>query len=236
MKKIIKNSTLYENYEVEKFCIGKVGNISIENSIWTNKMWEEDDEGDDFDNPFHILIKKTIGLIYKTYWVAKKSSRKYTANTKTKSEVRGSGRKPWRQKGTGRARAGSIRSPLWVGGGVSFGPKPHVVKKKINKKERFLAFWYAFLLKTKKIFCIDDKYFNLGIKLKTKDIVSQLKFFKIDFSKKTLLILPDYNRRVYFASRNIKNLIVTTIRDLNLVDLVDTEFIISTPLVFSKEN
>lgn len=74
--------------------------------------------------------KKSIGLIHKVYLAQLKSSRKYTACTKTKSEVRGGGKKPWRQKGTGQARAGSTRSPLWVGGGVSFGPKPRTVSKK----------------------------------------------------------------------------------------------------------
>ena len=78
--------------------------------------------------------KKAIGLIHRVYLTQIKNARKYTASTKTKSEVRGGGRKPWKQKGTGRARAGSSRSPLWVGGGVSFGPRPRVVSKKLIKK------------------------------------------------------------------------------------------------------
>ena len=76
--------------------------------------------------------KKAIGLIHRVYVTQLKNSRSYNAYTKTKSEVRGGGRKPWKQKGTGRARAGSLRSPLFVGGGVSFGPKPKIVNKKIN--------------------------------------------------------------------------------------------------------
>ena len=74
--------------------------------------------------------KKAIGLIHRIYLIQLKNRRKHTASTKTRSEVRGGGRKPWKQKGTGRARAGSSRSPLWTGGGVSFGPKPHITKKK----------------------------------------------------------------------------------------------------------
>jgi large subunit ribosomal protein L4 len=74
--------------------------------------------------------KKAIGLIHRVYLTQLKNSRQYLASTKTKSEVRGGGRKPWKQKGTGRARAGSSRSPLWRGGGVSFGPKPRLVSKK----------------------------------------------------------------------------------------------------------
>ena len=87
--------------------------------------------------------KTSIGLIHKVYLVQLKNSRNYLACTKTKSEVRGGGKKPWRQKGTGQARAGSTRSPLWVGGGVSFGPKPRIVSKKINKKEKQLAIFSA---------------------------------------------------------------------------------------------
>ena len=77
--------------------------------------------------------KKAIGLIHRVYLTQLKNARKYTASTKTKSEVRGGGRKPWKQKGTGRARAGSSRSPLFVGGGITFGPRPRIVSKKINK-------------------------------------------------------------------------------------------------------
>ena len=91
--------------------------------------------------------KRSIGLIHRAYLTQIKNSRKYLASTKTKSEVRGGGKKPWKQKGTGNARAGSSRSPLWKGGGVSFGPKPRVVTKKINKKERRLAILSALYLK-----------------------------------------------------------------------------------------
>ena len=93
--------------------------------------------------------KKAIGLIHRIYLIQLKNRRKHTASTKTKSEVRGGGRKPWKQKGTGQARAGSTRSPLWTGGGVSFGPKPHLVSKKANKKERRLAILSALYLKKK---------------------------------------------------------------------------------------
>jgi large subunit ribosomal protein L4 len=79
--------------------------------------------------------KETIGLIHRVYLSQLKNPRKYLASTKTKSEVRGGGKKPWRQKGTGNARAGSSRSPLWVGGGVIFGPKPRLVNKKLIKRK-----------------------------------------------------------------------------------------------------
>jgi len=103
--------------------------------------------------------KKAIGLIHKVYLAQLKNSRKYTASTKTKSEVRGGGRKPWRQKGTGNARAGSSRSPLWVGGGVTFGPKPRVVNKKINKKRTSISYFICFILKETTIYINRRKIF-----------------------------------------------------------------------------
>jgi large subunit ribosomal protein L4 len=100
--------------------------------------------------------KKAIGLIHRVYLSQLINSRKYLASTKTKSEVRGGGRKPWRQKGTGRARAGSLRSPLFVGGGVIFGPKPRLVTRKINKKERRLAVLSAVSLKKNQIQLVEE--------------------------------------------------------------------------------
>ena len=92
---------------------------------------------EDIENPIDNIFKdnvdkkkRSIGLIHRAYLTQIKNSRKYLASTKTKSEVRGGGKKPWKQKGTGNARAGSSRSPLWKGGGVSFGPKPRTVNKK----------------------------------------------------------------------------------------------------------
>ena len=108
---------------------------------------------ENIENPIDKLFAKnveqkirSIGLIHRAYLTQIKNSRKYLASTKTKSEVRGGGKKPWKQKGTGNARAGSSRSPLWKGGGVSFGPKPRIVAKKINKKERRLAILSALYL------------------------------------------------------------------------------------------
>ena len=114
--------------------------------------------------------KKAIGLIHKVYLAQLKTSRKYTASTKTKSEVRGGGKKPWRQKGTGSARAGSTRSPLWVGGGVTFGPKPRIVNKKINKKERRLAILSAIYLKKKEFVFLEEKNYEEFSQIKTKNI------------------------------------------------------------------
>jgi len=114
--------------------------------------------------------KQAIGLIHRVYLNLLKNKRKYLASTKTKSEVRGGGRKPWRQKGTGRARAGSIRSPLWVGGGVIFGPKPRTVFKKINKKEKNLQLFGSFF-KQKQIVSVPETDFSSISEIKTKKLV-----------------------------------------------------------------
>ena len=117
------------------------------------------------------INKILIGLIHKSYLVKLKNSKKYISSTKTKSEVSGGGRKPWRQKGTGRARAGSIRSPLWKGGGVIFGPKPKILYKKINKKENKISIISTFLLK-KNIFYFPEtifySFYNIS---KTKEFI-----------------------------------------------------------------
>ena len=118
--------------------------------------------------------KKAIGLIHRVYLTQLKNARKYTASTKTKSEVRGGGRKPWRQKGTGQARAGSIRSPLFVGGGVIFGPKPRIVSKKINKKERRLAILSALFLKKNQWQFIEENQVTAFNTIKTKQILTFL--------------------------------------------------------------
>jgi large subunit ribosomal protein L4 len=115
--------------------------------------------------------KKSIGLIHRAYLTYLKNKRQHTASTKTKSEVRGGGRKPWKQKGTGRARAGSSRSPLWRGGGVSFGPKPRLVSKKVNKKERRLAILSALYLKKQQFIFVNEIVFNEGDKVKTKNVL-----------------------------------------------------------------
>jgi large subunit ribosomal protein L4 len=170
--------------------------------------------------------KNAIGLIHRVYLTYLKNKRKYTASTKTKSEVRGGGRKPWRQKGTGRARAGSSRSPLWVGGGVSFGPKPRIVSKKINKKERKLAILSALYLKKQQINFIDQTSFNEFTTIKTKSIVKLIKEQGINENEKILFILPTSNKYLWLASRNLKNIEVTTANSINIEQILKTKHII----------
>jgi large subunit ribosomal protein L4 len=172
--------------------------------------------------------KKAIGLIHKVYLAQLKTSRQYTASTKTKSEVRGGGKKPWKQKGTGQARSGSTRSPLWVGGGVIFGPKPRVVSKKINKKEKRLAILSALYLKKQQLLFIEENIFDEfnQTNSKTKKILNFLSTLKIDLTSKILFVLTKPNREFWLATRNLKNVEVTVANCLNLDQLLKTNQII----------
>lgn len=170
--------------------------------------------------------KKSIGLIHRAYLTQIKNSRKYLASTKTKSEVRGGGRKPWKQKGTGRARAGSSRSPLWVGGGVSFGPKFRIVHKKINKKENRLAILSALYLKKKNCRFVEETTFTNFEIIKTKKIREMLLAFNFEKTNKVLFILNKPNRAFWLATRNFKNIEVTTYNCLNIRQLLQSNYII----------
>jgi large subunit ribosomal protein L4 len=170
--------------------------------------------------------KKSIGLIHKVYLAQLKTSRKYTACTKTKSEVRGGGKKPWRQKGTGQARAGSTRSPLWVGGGVSFGPKPRTVSKKINKKERRLAILSAVYLKKKELVFLNEGIYDEFSKIKTKNILSIIANLGINTTSKILFVLTKPNHDFWLATRNLKNVQVTTATSLNIEQILKTNHIL----------
>jgi large subunit ribosomal protein L4 len=170
--------------------------------------------------------KKAIGLIHKVYLAQLKTSRKYTASTKTKSEVRGGGKKPWRQKGTGNARAGSSRSPLWVGGGVIFGPKPRIVSKKINKKERRLAILSALYLKKQQFKLIEENIFENFSTIKTKILIDFIATLGLNSDSKILFILTKPNKNFWLASRNLKNIEVTCATSLNIEQLLKTKNII----------
>ena len=170
--------------------------------------------------------KETIGLIHRVYLSQLKNSRKYLASTKTKSEVRGGGKKPWRQKGTGNARAGSSRSPLWVGGGVIFGPKPRLVNKKINKKERRLAILSALYLKKQQLTFIEENNFDQFTTIKTKMVLDLITKLGLNLNTKILFILTKPNKNFWLASRNLKNIEVTSVNCLNLKQLLQTSNII----------
>lgn len=168
--------------------------------------------------------KKAIGIIHRVYLTQIKNSRVITASTKTKSEVRGGGRKPWRQKGTGNARAGSLRSPLFVGGGVIFGPKPRTCNRKINKKERQLSIFSALALKKNQCQIIDTNFFLENESLTTKRFVEKLTPLGINFNKKILLILPAQStllkKNIWQVSRNLKSFNVVAANCLSLQDIL----------------
>lgn len=170
--------------------------------------------------------KKRIALIHKVFLSQLKTNRKYTASTKTKSEVRGGGRKPWRQKGTGQARAGSTRSPLWVGGGVSFGPKPRVVNKKVNRKERKLAIISAFYLKSNQTKILSPDLLEHSENFFTKDIEIFLKTLNISKEEKTLIIIPEITKKLWLSLRNLPNVTLTLANCLNLKQLLNSNNIL----------
>jgi large subunit ribosomal protein L4 len=170
--------------------------------------------------------KKAIGLIHRVYLTQLKNAKKYTASTKTRSEVRGGGRKPWKQKGTGRARAGSTRSPLFVGGGVIFGPKPKVVSKKINKKERRLAILSALYLKKQQFLFINEDTYTKFDSVKTKNVCELISTLNLKQNSKILFVLEKQNKFFWLSTRNLRNVEVTTAACLNIEQLLNANHIV----------
>ena len=145
------------------------------------------------------------------------NQRQGTQSTKTRSEVRGGGRKPWRQKGTGRARQGSIRAPQWIKGGIALGPKPRSYYYTVNKKERRLAIKSMLSSKVleKELTVVD----TLDMKeIKTKEMVKALANLKVE--GKTLILLPEKNENVQKSARNIEGVKTTLVNTINVYDLL----------------
>lgn len=150
--------------------------------------------------------------------------RQGTHSSKTKGEVRGTGAKPWKQKGTGRARIGYLRNPARVGGSKAFGPKPHKYQKKVNRKVKLLA---RKSILSKKVLngnmlVIDD--FSLDSN-KTKEFMVILRNLKIENQKVTILT-DDVSEKLFFSSRNIKNLCVIHVESASAYDLIDNNIIL----------
>lgn len=145
------------------------------------------------------------------------NQRQGTQSTKTRAEVSGGGKKPWRQKGTGRARQGSIRAPQWIKGGIALGPKPRSYKYTVNKKERRLAIKSILSSKVlEKELTVVDK---LELKeIKTKTMVKALADLKVE--GKTLIVLPEKNKNVLMSSRNIEGVKTITANNINVFDLL----------------
>nr|YP_009510885.1 ribosomal protein L4 [Gracilaria gracilis]AXI96558.1 ribosomal protein L4 [Gracilaria gracilis] len=149
------------------------------------------------------------------------------AHTKTRSEVRGGGRKPWKQKGTGRARAGSNRSPLWRGGGVIFGPRTQKHKNKINKKEKILALRILIDNKFKNTIVAED-FINKLQKPSTKSVINNLKKYNLDTNKKNniLIIVSEKSDNLYLSTRNLKNVEILNAKHINIISLLKANQII----------
>ena len=145
------------------------------------------------------------------------NQRQGTQSTKTRAEVRGGGRKPWRQKGTGRARQGSIRAPQWIKGGIALGPKPRSYTYKVNKKERQLAI--RSLLSSKVLENELTVVEKLEMKeAKTKEMVKTLSNLKVE--GKTLIILPEKDQNVQCSARNIEGVKTIVVNTINIYDLL----------------
>lgn len=155
------------------------------------------------------------------------NARQGTVSTKTRAEVRGGGRKPWRQKGTGRARAGSNRSPLWRGGGVTFGPKPRDYSVKMNRKERRLALRTALLSRAEDMVLV-EAFEDRFERPKTRDFVEALGRWGVDLNGKVLVIVAEKQEVVYLSVRNIENVKLITANGLNVYDLLAADQLVIT--------
>jgi len=183
----------------------KVSNITLNKDIW------------------EITPNDTV--LYDAIKLAQNSLRQGTASVKTRSEVSGGGRKPWRQKGTGHARQGSTRAPHWYHGGVAFGPQPRSYATKMNRKERRLALKSALSYKVsnKELIVLD----NLNIDTnKTKDMKTILDNLKVN--RNILIVVDELNDNLVLATRNLDNVFLITSDEINTLDVVSANVLIAT--------
>ncbi|PIR03552.1 MAG: 50S ribosomal protein L4 [Candidatus Magasanikbacteria bacterium CG11_big_fil_rev_8_21_14_0_20_39_34] len=173
-----------------------------------------------------FAAKLNPDLVHQVYVALEANARQPWADTKDKSEVRGGGKKPWKQKGTGRARHGSSRSPIWKGGGVTFGPLSiRNYKKKVNKKmnRQAVSMCLSDKLMQEKMFVLEQLVSN-G---KTKEMVKMRSSFP-GAGKSTLVITSQADDNVFLSTRNIQNLHLQSAQDLNVVDLLHHQYVIAT--------
>ena len=180
----------------------------------------------------NVLDESGNYLVHKDFLRHSNSQRQGTVSTKTRSEVRGGGRKPWQQKGTGRARAGSNRSPLWKGGGVIFGPKPKKVALKLNKKERRLALQTLLYNKKNSILIIENLE-NEITEAKTKNFLKICGDCNINLEQKVLVIVAEKTVPLKLATQNLKNVELILASNLNTFSLLKAKQIIVTPLALN---
>ncbi|OGZ71489.1 MAG: 50S ribosomal protein L4 [Candidatus Staskawiczbacteria bacterium RIFCSPLOWO2_01_FULL_33_9] len=170
-------------------------------------------------------VKLNTDLLHQIVVSQMANKRQITAHTKDRSEVRGGGKKPWRQKGTGRSRHGSIRSPLWRGGGITFGPrKERVFEKDVPKKMRRKALLMVLSEKAKGNFLVILDEIKID-KPKTKDIANTLN--KLPCKENSCLIaLQGYDKKIFLSARNIKKTAIVEARNLNVVDLMTFKYLL----------
>jgi len=181
-----------------------------------------------YELPLNVLEVSGNYLLHKDLLRHSNLQRQGTSSTKTRSEVRGGGRKPWRQKGTGRARAGSNRSPLWKGGGVTFGPKPKKIVLKLNKKERRLALRTLLYSKKNDILVIENLE-NEILEPKTKTFVKVCQNCSVPLNQKVLVIVSNKTVPLKLATQNLKNVELISASNLNTFSLLKAKQILLTP-------
>ena len=190
-------------------------------------------DGQTSDNKYQIRLNilENSGnyLIHRDILRQQLSQKQGTVSTKTRSEVRGGGKKPWQQKGTGRARAGSNRSPLWRGGGVIFGPKPRTTNLKLNKKERKLALQTLLFNKRNSITIVQDLE-SFITEPKTKAFSNLCNTYSLDLNEKILLIVSKKTIPLKLSTQNLKNIELISASNLNTLSLLKANQILLTPL------
>lgn len=189
---------------------------------WTGK------EVGEIDLELRVAKEATAkGLVHRALVRQLANARQGTASSKTRAEVRGGGRKPFRQKGTGRARQGSTRSPLTRGGGAVFESKPRDYDTKMNRKERRLALRTAFTGRAADLIVVEDFALNL-VQPKTKELSQALGRWGVVAGSKTLIIIDHKDENVVLSARNIQNLQLIAADQLNIFDIVNATKIVAT--------
>ncbi|KAA6443966.1 50S ribosomal protein L4 [Bacillus swezeyi] len=176
-------------------------------------------------------IEPNESVVFDAILMQRASLRQGTHKVKNRSEVRGGGRKPWRQKGTGRARQGSIRSPQWRGGGIVFGPTPRSYSYKLPKKVRRLAIKSALSSKVNdnNLIVLEDLTLDT---VKTKEMAAVIKGLSIE--KKALIVTADQNETVALSARNLPGVTVVEANGINVLDVVGHEKLVMTKAAVEK--
>lgn len=175
-------------------------------------------------------IEPNNKVLYDAIILTRASLRQGTHDTKNRAEVRGGGRKPWRQKGTGHARQGSIRAVQWRGGGIAFGPTPRDYSKKMNRKERRLALLSALSAKVADMVVVEELTLATP---KTKDMVALLKGLNLE-NTNTLVIVKELDENIILASRNLENVVLIEASEVNVLDLISADKILTTEEALKK--